>query len=1065
MTLALLVVVVLSAPASPAGADSGADSGAVNLERRIGTLRGEARYAEAVAVAESLLALRTREGDSIPAADAERLVATLRTVAALPAAERDRLAEADRATDPIEEHYGRGEYAKAGTLAEIQLATRVRILGERHEDVAECLNNLGAIRKGAGEYAEAESLYARVLAIQDALLPEGHLQIAQTVNNRASLHLSLGRYGEAEAGFRRSLEIRRRRLPPEDPAIARAIQSVAMALEAEGDFADVEPLLRESLAIKRKTLGEKNSSYLKTLMNLALVLDRMGEPSQAAVMYRKSLATLHEMYGEDHPDVVFAREQLAMHLEEQGDCEAAREIVTETLAASRRILGPDHPEVAKSLTYMATILRSCGDEEEAERLNLESYRILVARLGADHPSTLTSLASLARTKDQIRANAEAESLYAIVLDTARRIHPPDHPSLARAALNVSISLRKLGQYERATPLMEEAIAIRRRSFGEKHPALARALSHYGHLWLLRGDYDRAAAALAEAAAVFELARLRVDPGLERVTFLEAPHTQLAAVELLRGRPEAAWPAVEADRGRALSELLVAADLRVLTAEEREMERALTRELADRERAVEALQEAKAEDSLREKARGRLLESEARWSAFEREAASRHPVAEGQVFPLERVQAALPPSAAIVGWLDAPFTADSTLSWAYVVRSSGPVRWARVASLGAAERDQPAWLDSLRTRLRDPAAARESLRDGNTRLWKARFAPIEDALDGVEKLIVVPTGPTAGLPIEGLIDANGRYLTDRFAISYAPSSTVFAWLTERSVGRAGSGRSLLVGDPPFTEAQLASIESAGAGAPPTPPRTSERLLRGERPGTADVLASLPRLPGTRAEVAAIDSALGSAHGTATILLGPEAREEEIIRRAESAELAEYDVLHFATHALIDDRRPERSALVLSQVGLPDPLVAALAGGRIVDGLVSAKEVLREWRLDADLVTLSACESGLGKELRGEGTVGFAHAFFQAGARSVLVSLWRVDDRATALLMRRFYENRGRIGGTAARGASGAPMSKAEALREAKRWLRDYRTASGRSPFAHPYYWSSFILIGDAGIGSR
>ena len=137
---------------------------------------------------------------------------------------------------------------------------------------------------------------------------------------------------------------------------------------------------------------------------------------------------------------------------------------------------------------------------------------------------------------------------------------------------------------------------------------------------------------------------------------------------------------------------------------------------------------------------------------------------------------------------------------------------------------------------------------------------------------------------------------------------------------------------------------------------------------------------------------------------------------------------------------------------------MAGTRIYDGLLTAGEILREWELAADLVTLSACETGLGKEISGEGLVGLAHAFLQVGARSLLVSLWAVPDRATSLLMQRFYENRLRSYGDERSGQMGAAMSKAEALREAKRWLREYRTEDGGQPYEHPYFWSGFILIG-------
>ena len=148
----------------------------------------------------------------------------------------------------------------------------------------------------------------------------------------------------------------------------------------------------------------------------------------------------------------------------------------------------------------------------------------------------------------------------------------------------------------------------------------------------------------------------------------------------------------------------------------------------------------------------------------------------------------------------------------------------------------------------------------------------------------------------------------------------------------------------------------------------------------------------------------------------------------------------------------------------------------------------WELDADLVVLSACESGLGRYAGGEGYLGFAQALFVKGARSLVLSQWKVDDKATALLMARFYQNLlGRRPGLS------QPLPKAEALDEAKRWLRGLtegevgpalealprgevgplatagaapplekaavEAAAGPRPFAHPYYWAAFILIGD------
>jgi CHAT domain-containing protein len=185
--------------------------------------------------------------------------------------------------------------------------------------------------------------------------------------------------------------------------------------------------------------------------------------------------------------------------------------------------------------------------------------------------------------------------------------------------------------------------------------------------------------------------------------------------------------------------------------------------------------------------------------------------------------------------------------------------------------------------------------------------------------------------------------------------------------------------------------------------------------------------------------------------------------------------------------------LSRDKLPDEkqcLQLLSAGQPIPDGRLTAEEVLQQWDLHCDLVTLSACQTALGKYERGEGFVGFAQALILAGSRSVCLSLWKVDDTATALLMERFYQNL-----LGKRENLSAPLGKAAALAESKSWLRSLsreeavrRTAQltrgvergkGRKelpplpalqaplpggvedrPYAHPYYWAAFVLMGDA-----
>jgi hypothetical protein len=266
----------------------------------------------------------------------------------------------------------------------------------------------------------------------------------------------------------------------------------------------------------------------------------------------------------------------------------------------------------------------------------------------------------------------------------------------------------------------------------------------------------------------------------------------------------------------------------------------------------------------------------------------------------------------------------------------------------------------------------------------------------------------------------------------------------------------------------------------------------------------RLPGTRFEVEVLTRLFQAGDRPIRALFGSGASEPELDRIATSGELARYGFIHLATHGVIDEAVPARSAVILTQTGLPDPLQQALSNKPVYDGRLSVREIQRGWEMKAELVTLSACETALGRAAGGEGFVGFTQALLMSGARSVCLSLWKVDDVATALLMQRFYANLlGRRSGL------NGPMPKAEALKEAKTWLRglkrsevlaaatevsggiergkgakgrqsndqdpsdatayfrgELRRLSDRSqvvdndrPYAAPYYWAAFVLAGD------
>jgi CHAT domain-containing protein len=248
-------------------------------------------------------------------------------------------------------------------------------------------------------------------------------------------------------------------------------------------------------------------------------------------------------------------------------------------------------------------------------------------------------------------------------------------------------------------------------------------------------------------------------------------------------------------------------------------------------------------------------------------------------------------------------------------------------------------------------------------------------------------------------------------------------------------------------------------------------------------SYAELPGTQVEVARLAELFDPKDVTTLTRAAASEQRIDELRRADS--LRKFRYLHFATHGKANDVRAFESALILTP---PTKLPEVRVGEPYLEGRLSAGEVLEYWKLDSELVTLSACESGLGRQGGGDGLLGFAQAFLMAGSRSVCLSLWQVDDTATALLMDRFYRNL-----LGKRPDGGKPMGKAAALREAKEWLRTVTAAEALErlgaltqgvvrgerpareemqalprpkdapkdykPYAYPGYWAAFILVGD------
>jgi len=318
------------------------------------------------------------------------------------------------------------------------------------------------------------------------------------------------------------------------------------------------------------------------------------------------------------------------------------------------------------------------------------------------------------------------------------------------------------------------------------------------------------------------------------------------------------------------------------------------------------------------------------------------------------------------------------------------------------------------------------------LYEILIAPAAPTLALNRRLIVVPDGRLHYLPFEALLTQEAKtrgradyralsYLLKRWTVSYAPSASVLATLRQSHQREA---------TPPLPEPALQLVAFGDPVYEPSSDKpanqsASKMRLRQMLEGCSEKTGQWapPRLVDSRREVEAI-ARLYPAAETA-LYLGQAASEESV---KTNQQLSRARRIHFATHGLINECQPQNSALVLTMDDDPRE-----------DGLLHTYEIFN-LKLSAELVVLSACQTGLGQQVRGEGVIGLTRAFLYAGASGVVVSLWQVADRSTADSMIQFHRqlNRG--------------ADKAEALRGAKLEM------IGSGPYAHPYYWAPFVLTG-------
>ncbi len=890
-----------------------------------------------------------------------------------------------------------------------------RALGLRREEIR--VLQLLAVRSSASsEFAQALGYYDQAEALAEFNSPTG---AAILTLNRGML---LKRLGE----FERSLEALGRALEAFRTAAARyrepnvlLFQAVALAETSRvqlsvGNHALALGHLLPALEIAREIRHREREADI--LLQIGQLHAFGGDDDAALPYFEQGLAARRALGnrrgGEGQALVLIADVQLR-----RGEIEAARTTLQRAAEAFRAGTG-DRQRLAQVELRMAEVDQRLGEHDRAiERL--ESAR--------------GQLQGLESRLDEI--------------DALRR--------LAR-------SHEARGDEPAARQRLEEALAISGSVLGR--PAEAPILRDLARQARIRGDLEAALGLIESSIARIETDRARLAAPSLRTTFSETLQDYYAdAVETLMllhqrapaaGHHARALAAHERGRARALGDLRSESrgalregvDAGLLAQERRLRDQvnakdAASQQLASATRTLEAAAGlARERDALI--AEYRLVEARVHASS-PRHAALTRP----DPLTAADLQRLLDDDTVLIeialgekhGWVWAVTPAAIVAERLPPRAEIEPVARAMYEALTARQVPAGAGAGPRRDRV---AAADRALEDARSRLGAMLLGPLASRLLGEwagKRLAIVPAGALEYLPLAALSLPTpgalaGQTVLDRHEVVQLPSASVLALLrSDRPARPAGRTRVAVLGDPVFTrdDPRVGSPKKGGTaarpgqGAPNPAPAASRSALARALDGFSTG-GGLTRLPFSRQEVNAV-AALAPASGLLKAVDFRASRATVL-----SGALADFGIVHFATHGLLNSERPELSALVLSLVD---------EAGREQDGLLRLGEIYN-LRLPAEVVVLSACQTALGKEIRGEGLVGLTRGFMHAGAARVVASLWPVDDLATAELMTRFY--RGML-------KEGRPPAAA---------LRAAQLEMSRSPrWRAPYYWAGFVLQGE------
>lgn len=859
---------------------------------------------------------------------------------------------------------------------------------------------------------------------------------------------------------------------------ARVLQAIGVAYNLERKHDLSLEYYNKSLALSEQEGGDRNLTAL-TLNSLGLTHSSMGHYEIGLQFYEKSRVLSEQL--NDKSILNMALNNIGTYYIAQARYSEALEYLQRSLKVIEEMGSDgDRRSLAYKLQNIGLIYRHQGRHDQALSYAQRSLKIL---------EDIDDKFGIANLQNNIGVIYKSQGLYDRALESFQKSNAGYQslkatPGIARTLNNIGDVYRLQGRYDEALNTLQKGFQLRE-SNGDR-AGMALSLNNLGRLYEDKKQYadmldvssraarlageingreeawdaqdrmgraytalnqpDEALKSFAKAINTVESLRREVAGGeQQQQSFLENKLSPwLGAIDVLvsQGKNNDAFTLAEQSKARVLLDTMQAGRSSLqqsLSANEREAEEEQRlRVVSLNTQLTNELRRDKPNAPLVAKLKSEVTAARLEFEDFETRLYASHPElrvrrGEAPIVKADELNAFLADSSSAL----LEYVVAQNQTYLFVV-TKGLQNQAdlRVYELPVKQEELTKKTEEFRQQL----AGRDlGFRPNATRLYELLLKPAQAQIGDKKKLIIAPDNILWDLPFQALVNTNDHFVIQDAAVSYAPSLTVLREVMNRPDSSAGT-----------TPAKLLALGNPSLGTQTISKTTLN--LRDEK---------LEPLPAAEQEVKALGHLYGSARSK--VYVGSEAREDRV-----KSEAANAQILHFATHGVVNNASPMYSHLVLAEAGSNE------------DGLLEAWELMR-MKLHANLAVLSACETARGRIGAGEGVIGLSWAMFIAGVPSIVVSQWKVESSGTRDLMVNFHRSliasstlsarlakaraestgiRSRDVDRNATNVSSSPyrnagsFSKAEALREATLKLMKNPETS------HPFYWASFILVGDA-----